>query len=163
MGFDLLYGMFPVLYGKQVVPYIEAFDLDASNYSLIGNPNSVVASIFKGKSEWSTKCDYVSRSKNLAQHRYPNGVNHLLGAYYHWKWLRQYRLDGQGHHKNTLYHQQRTRRWNLPRRWYGAYLVGSAADGKVFTHWTGDVQYPESAKEYHTRVVMPNRNVSVTA
>ncbi|MBK8111843.1 MAG: hypothetical protein IPK46_16745 [Saprospiraceae bacterium] len=83
MGFDLLYGQYPVLYGKQVVPYIEAFDLDASNYTLIGNPNSVVASIFNGKSNDPQSVFYNVEVKDL-EHEYPNGVNHpMLGALYH--------------------------------------------------------------------------------
>ena len=163
MGFDLLYGMFPVLYGKQVVPYIEAFDLDASNYSLIGNPNSVVASIFKGKSNDPQNVFYNVEVKNL-EHEYPNGVNHpLLGAYYHWKWLRQYRLDGQGPSQE---HTLTTNSGHGGGTYPGGdtvHIWSAQQDGKVFTHWTGDVQYLESAKEYHTRVVMPNRNVSVTA
>ncbi|MBL0082497.1 MAG: T9SS type A sorting domain-containing protein [Saprospiraceae bacterium] len=163
MGFDLLYGQYPVLYGKQVVPYIEAFDLDASNYTLIGNPNSVVASIFNGKSNDPQSVFYNVEVKDL-EHEYPNGVNHpMLGALYHWIWMKKYQLgmpdstasftlSTQGGHGGGSYAEGKK-----------IHIWSAQQDGKVFTHWTGDVQYLASAKEYHTVVTMPGKNISVQA
>jgi len=34
---------------------------------------------------------------------------------------------------------------------------------KTFSTWSGDIQYLESPKEWHTTLIMPNQNVSVTA
>lgn len=36
-------------------------------------------------------------------------------------------------------------------------------DGKVFTHWTGDTQYLDTPSEYHAKVTMPDKNITVTA
>lgn len=163
MGFDKLYSAYPFLYAKQVVPYIDAFDLDATNYSIIGDTNSIVAAIFNGKTNDPENVFYNVEVKNL-EHEYPNGINHpILGAYYHWKWLNQYSLNGQG---PAQQHSLVTNSGHGG----GTFPVGDTVhiwsaqqDGKVFTHWSGDTQYLESSREYHTRVIMPGKNVTVTA
>jgi hypothetical protein len=43
------------------------------------------------------------------------------------------------------------------------HIWASQQENKVFTHWTGDVEYLESAVEYHTTVKMPDKNISITA
>ena len=71
-------------------------------------------------------------------------------------------FDGQGPSQETHTHHHNSGHGGEPTCMViRPYLVGSE-DGKVFT--TGQVMYNTwKVKEYHTRVVMPNRNVSVTA
>ena len=53
----------------------------------------------------------------------------------------------------------------------GSYQVGDTVhiwseaydDTKTFSAWSGDIQYLESPKEWHTTLIMPNQNVSVTS
>jgi polyhydroxybutyrate depolymerase len=92
MGFEILYNQYPVLYFAQVKPYIHSFDLDEQNYKIIGDTNSVTASIFKGKTNNPLNIFWNVEVKNL-KHEYPNGINHPLhGAVYHWKWFNQFSL-----------------------------------------------------------------------
>lgn len=92
MGFGPLYTKYPQLYGKQVVPYINAFDLDSQNYTIFGDTNSVVAAIYKGKTNDPQNIFYLVEVKNL-EHEYPNGINHPLhGATYHWNWLKKFSI-----------------------------------------------------------------------
>ncbi|MBX7177396.1 MAG: hypothetical protein K1X68_11545 [Saprospiraceae bacterium] len=96
MGFGPLYTKYPQLYGKQVVPYINAFDLESSNYQTIGDTNNVVAAILKGKVNDPLNVFYLVEVKNM-EHEYPNGINHPLhAATYHWSWLKRYSLPDLG-------------------------------------------------------------------
>jgi hypothetical protein len=53
----------------------------------------------------------------------------------------------------------------------GNYLAGDTVhiwsmaydSTKTFTEWTGDTQYLERPKEWHTTLIMPNQNVNVTS
>lgn len=161
MGFDVLYSAYPVLYFAQVSPYVNSFGLDDKNYTTIGDTNTVQAAIFKGKSGDPQNLFYLVEVKNL-EHEYPNGINHAIhGATYHWRWLNQYSLPGtttgfslttnEGHGSGNYANGDTIHIWS------------KQADGKVFTHWSGDVQYLESPNEYHSRVFMPNKNIIVTA
>ena len=103
MGFNVLYPKYPFLYAKQVVPYINTFNLEPSNYQTIGDTNNVVAAIFKGKVNDPLNVFYLVEVKNM-EHEYPNGLNHPMhAATYHWNWLKRYTLPGLvGVFDNTL-------------------------------------------------------------
>lgn len=162
MGFNALYTSYPLLYFAQVAPYVNSFGLDDKNYTQLGDTNNFVTAIFKGKSGDPLNVFYLVEVKNL-EHEYPNGINHPLhGATYHWKWLSQYSLSSTTNSVFTL--------TTLEGYGTGQYDKGDTihiwskqTDGKVFTHWSGDVQYLELPNEYHTRVFMPNKNITVTA
>ena len=99
--------------------------------------------------------------KGLA-HNYPNGNNHPFNApRVHWNWMKQFVLENAGSAQNL----DVTQGYGS-----GSYSQGDKVhiwsrqeDGKVFTHWSGDVQYLDAPEEYHTIVTMPEGNVSVTA
>ncbi len=99
--------------------------------------------------------------KNLA-HNYPNGVFHPFDApRIHWNWMKEYRLDDSVSGKtltvNNGYGDGNYEQDDKIHIW------SEQQDGKVFTHWTGDIEYLESAMEYHTTVKMPDKNINVTA
>lgn len=94
MGFDVLYSQYPFLYFAQVKPYLNSFELDENNYTILGDTNNIIAGIFKGNSGKPENVFYNVEVKDL-EHEYPNGKNHWMhGATYHWKWLNRYTLDG---------------------------------------------------------------------
>jgi len=161
MGFDALYSKHPFLYNVQVDPYIKNFKLDDTKHSTLGDTNFVVASIFNGKQNNPENIFYLVQVKNL-EHEYPNGINHALhGATYHWNWMKQYTLEGNASgnsltvnlgYGDGVYEKDKA-----------VHIWASQQDDKVFTHWSGDVEYLESDIEYHTKVIMPEKNITVTA
>lgn len=100
--------------------------------------------------------------KGLA-HSYPNGENHWFNApRIHWNWMKQYRLEKENNAKRTLAVEDG----------YGdgeydsgkeVHIWSAQQDGKVFTHWTGDTSYLASPFEYHTTLIMPDHDITLTA
>lgn len=97
-------------------------------------------------------------------HQYPNGKIHPYDAVTnHWNWMKQYVLEDSTS-KSTF---------NLTvNNGYGSgsynqndtvHIWSQQIDGKVFTNWSGDTQYLESPNEYHSRVIIPNKPVVVSA
>lgn len=163
MGFEILYQKYPVLYFAQVKPYINSFQLDENNYTIIGDTNNVVAAIFQGLSNKAENIFYNVEVKGL-EHEYPNGKNHgLHGATYHWKWLNKYTLDGTSVSRQHL----------SVNNGYGSgdYAAGDtvhiwAAEpsaNKTFNAWTGDTETLEVANNWHTTLVMPGHDIALTA
>jgi polyhydroxybutyrate depolymerase len=163
MGFESLYAKYPVLYFAQVKPYVNSFQLVENNYTIIGDTNNIVAAIFKGLSNKPENIFYNVEVKGL-EHEYPNGKNHgLHGATYHWKWLKQYTLDESS---TTLVHLNVSNGYGS-----GQYAAGDtvhiwAAEpplDKTFNTWTGDTSSLEVTNNWHTTIVMPDRDVQLSA
>ena len=134
--------------------------MDASNYSLIGNPNSVVASIFKGKSNDPQNVFYNVEVKTLST----NIPMVLITC-----WVPIITGSGsdnivwmvRGHHKNT--HSPPTADTEVEPTGGDTGISGRLS--KMARHLlTGQVMYNTwKVQRIPYGVVMPNRNVSVTA
>ncbi len=134
-------------------------------FTLIGDTNFVMVATHQPNNPgpgtgYEFKFVFV---KGLA-HIYPNGKQHPYdGVTNHWNWMKQYLLeDSTAHVLNTLA--------TINGYGQGTYAKGDTIhiwakqiDGSVFTHWSGDIQYLESPNEYHSRVIMPAKNIAVTA
>ncbi|MBP6396945.1 MAG: T9SS type A sorting domain-containing protein [Saprospiraceae bacterium] len=144
--------------------HIRDFDLQET-FTIEGDTNTAVIATYLPNhpgpgTGYEFKFIFV---KGLA-HQYPNGNNHFFDApRIHWDWMKQYQLEWpdstasftlstQGGHGGGSYAEGKK-----------IHIWSAQQDGKVFTHWTGDVQYLASAKEYHTVVTMPGKNISVQA
>lgn len=136
------------------------FDL-LSEHSIEGDTNfASVATFLPKPNTGGYEYKYIL-VKNLA-HNYPNGVFHPFDApKIHWNWMKQYSLEvsvsgktltvNNGYGDGSYEKNEKIHIWSEQK------------DGMVFTHWTGDTEYLESAIEYHTTVDMPDKNISVTA
>lgn len=127
-----------------------------SEHSIVGDTNDVVVATYlpiDARDKHEFKFAYV---KGLA-HNYPNWA-----PAEHWNWMKKYSLDTGapgGFQLSTL-------------EGYGGgsyepgrvlHIWSRQIDGKVFTHWSGDTSHLESPREYHSRLTMPARNITVTA
>lgn len=97
-------------------------------------------------------------------HIYPNGVIHFFDApRVHWDWMKKYQLETADSSAEFTLKTVNGHGGGNFKKGDTLHIWSSQQDGKVFTHWTGDIQYLESPREYHTRVFMPNQHVTVTA
>lgn len=131
------------------------FSLSSQHTGIVGDSTlSLFTSFLPSDPNDSHEFRYVL--VNELGHSYPNWAPTI-----HWQWMKKYSIpSANGSFKLTT---------------TGGYGGGDYAkdqeihiwakqiDGKVFTHWSGDVQYLESPDEYHTKVTMPASNVTVTA
>lgn len=127
-----------------------------SEHTIVGDTNNAMIATYLPidiQDKHELKFIFV---KGLA-HSYPDWA-----AAEHWKWMRQYTRDNSAPTAFTLTTNQG----------YGGgsydegkvlHIWSKQIDGKVFTHWSGDISYLESPNEYHSVVNMPGRNISVTA
>ncbi len=135
---------------------IRNFSLKSEHTPIVGDTNfAVLTTYYPLNSNDKHEFKYVF-VKDLG-HSYPNWA-----PIQHWAWLRQFELDITNNAKYTLTTNQG----------YGSgqynegdvlHVWSKQIDGKVFTHWTGDIAYLESPNEYHSKLKMPSKNVTITA
>lgn len=126
-----------------------------SEHSIVGDSNFALVATYlplNPNDNHEFKFIFV---KNLG-HSYPNWT-----PLEHWNWQKKYSLDTSSL-KYTLTTNQG----------YGGgqfekdkllHIWAKQIDGKVFTHWSGDIEYLESPNEYHSVITMPEKNIIVTA
>ncbi len=127
-----------------------------TEHSIVGDTNTVVIATYlpiDPQDSHELKYTYV---KGLA-HSYPNWAPSE-----HWNWMKKYTRDSGTPTGNLLTTQQG----------YGGgiyepgkeiHIWSRQIDGKVFTHWSGDSSFLETPNEYHSRLIMPDRDITVAA
>ena len=144
--------------------HIANFDLQES-FLIEGDTNTAVVATYQPNHPGpGTGYEFKFIFVKGLDHTYPNGKNHFFDApRTHWNWMKQYVLEfadssaiytlktNSGHGGGNYKEGDTIHIWSAQQ------------DGKVFTHWSGDTQYLEAPREYHTQVIMPNKNVIVTA
>lgn len=88
-------------------------------------------------------------------HSYPNWA-----PTFHWDWMKKFQLPTTSAFTLTVqngYGSGQYQKGDIQHIW------AEQQDGKVFSHWTGDIEFLESSMEYHTRLTMPNKNITIAA
>lgn len=133
------------------------FNLFSQHTGLVGDSNLALFTTYLPTDPNDTH-EFRYVFVNELGHSYPNWAPSA-----HWQWMKKYTLDntqvGGVVNLNTIegYGSGQYEKDEVVHIW------SKQIDGKVFTHWSGDVQYLESPDEYHTKVTMPSSNVTVTA
>lgn len=125
-------------------------------HTIVGDTNTAMIATYlpiNAQDKHELKYIYV---KGL-DHSYPNWA-----PTQHWNWMKQYTRNNTSSSAYTL---TTTQGYGGGKYEEGTeiHIWARQIDGKVFTHWSGDVAYLESPNEYHSVIYMPTRNVSVTA
>lgn len=143
--------------------HIENFNLQET-FSLAGDTSFAVLATYQPNNP-GPGTGYEFRFvlvKGLA-HVYPNGQNHPFNApRLHWSWMKQYSLEEEENSgfRLTVEDGYGDGEYNSGKE---VHIWSAQQDGKVFTHWTGDTSYLESPFEYHTTLIMPDHDITLTA
>ena len=128
----------------------------SQKFILSGDTNRAMVALFLPELKSDNHEFQFVYVKNLA-HSYPNWA-----PAEHWKWMKKFSKNPPNAGKYSLTIQEG----------YGSgvfdngekiHIWSKQIDGKVFTHWSGDIQYLSDPNEYHSIVNMPAKNVSLTA
>jgi poly(3-hydroxybutyrate) depolymerase len=135
---------------------VRNFSLKSEHSAIIGDTNFAVLTTYYPIDPIKNHEFRYVLVKDLG-HSYPNWA-----PTEHWKWLKRFTLDNITSGGNTL----------TTNEGYGSgqyekgkkiHIWSKQIDGKVFTHWTGDIQYLSTPIEYHSIVTMPDKDIAITA